>query len=144
MKYLRGVYWGSVFSESVAPAGGYPWRGDAYDGFRDAFCFSRNVLHALAGELPGGGDRTQVRDTRTLLFKAGGFGIKSWQVSVCSKTYREIKPIRGHAYCDQIIDNVAVSGTMNLYEEDDIMFYKVIDRFGEHGVGSDDYRLHSG
>ena len=61
-----------------------------------------------------------------------------------AKTYREIKPnsrvstFDGAAGC--ATDESIVGKVINKYEEDDIMFFKAIGRYGEPGVGTDEFR----
>ena len=131
VQYLRGFYWGAVNSDDIVNKSNVANCGGCFNGRDDAFDFVRGAIARPTGKTDGGGTAD------ALLFQGGSCGMISWQVSVGSKNYREIKPHTG------ILDkwDVSTDGSLNQnYEEDDVIFFKVICRYGEPGVGTDEYR----
>ena len=144
VRYLRGMYWGAVYADYLSNVTGHADYGGNYNGVGDAFCFSRGVMHRTKDLLEGG-----AAIEKNPLFKSAGKGIRGWQVTVGSKSYRKIDATAspdfdgpGAAISTPGMDGAdpAVVAAQNNYLEDDVMFYKAIGRYGEPGVGTDEFR----
>ena len=68
------------------------------------------------------------------IFQSAGPGLKDWQIAVISKNYRRITSGTDGANWD----SNAVRA-FKTYPEDDVMFYNAIGRYGEPGMGTNEF-----